>query len=139
MTLTGGCLCGAVRWETTGDPLWQAHCHCTSCRRATASPFTSFIGMRHEHVRWTGSPAAYASSPGVSRGFCGTCGTQLHFQSSRWPEETHLYAASLDDPTQYRPTAHVNWAEHMAWADLHDGLPKYPGMGGEAPADPDAP
>lgn len=136
---TGGCLCGTIRWRITAAPLWQAHCHCTSCRRATASPFTSFIGMRRSDVTWSGSAAVHRSSVGVRRGFCPDCGTQMYFESDRWPDETHLYAASLDDPSLYRPTAHVHWAEHIGWADLHDGLPKYPDVGGVSGPDPDAP
>ncbi|MEX0284971.1 MAG: GFA family protein [Paracoccaceae bacterium] len=137
--LTGRCLCHAIRWETSGNPLWQAHCHCDSCRRSTASPFTSFIGMRRQDVTWTGELAAYNSSPGVTRQFCPRCGTQMSFEADQWPEETHLYAACLDDPSLYQPTAHVHWAEHVSWADLHDQLPKFPAVGGNSAPDPNAP
>ncbi len=61
---TGRCLCGATRYRCTAAPLWQAHCHCESCRRATASPFTSFFGIANTAWEWTGAaPATYQSSP----------------------------------------------------------------------------
>ena len=102
MTSTHGrCLCGAVRFAF--DPagvLWRGHCHCESCRRQTSSPFTTFFGLRNSAWRWTGAaPEIYRSSPGVRRYFCPTCGTPMAFASTRYPEETHFYAARLDDPT----------------------------------------
>ncbi|MFC2970056.1 GFA family protein [Acidimangrovimonas pyrenivorans] len=122
--MTGGhCLCGAVRFEFDGAPLWQAHCHCESCRRNCSAPFTSFLGVADGSWRWTGAaPAAYASSPGVARMFCPTCGTPMAFRSERWPDEIHFYAASLDDPAAYAATRHVHWDEHLPWVHLCDGL-----------------
>lgn len=120
---TGRCLCGAVAYEFTGPPNWQAHCHCESCRRNCSAPFTSYFGISHGKWRWTGAvPAIYASSPGVRRHFCATCGTPMAFEGETWPHEIHFYAASLADPTAFRPTAHVNFNEHLPWVVLDDGL-----------------
>ena len=67
---TGHCLCKAVTYRCDAQPLWQGHCHCESCRRATASPFTSFLGVRNGTWSWTGQqPASYNSSPGTWREF----------------------------------------------------------------------
>lgn len=122
---TGRCLCKAVTYRCDAQALWQAHCHCESCRRATASPFTSFFGMRDGSWSWTGAPpATYLSSPATWRDFCPHCGTQMSFRSARWPGETHFYAATLDDPLAYQPTVHVNYAEHLPWVRLSDDLPR---------------
>ena len=122
---TGRCLCGAVSFVCEAEPLWQAHCHCTSCRRATASAFTSFFGMAEDHWHWTGStPATYRSSPGVQREFCPTCGTQMTYRSTAFPGECHFYAATLDDPAAFTPTVHVHSAERLPWVHLSDGLPQ---------------
>lgn len=122
---TGRCLCGAVRYRFDGAPNWQAHCHCESCRRATSSPFTSFFGVSHGRWLWTAAkPAAFASSAGVLRHFCARCGSPMAYQSDRWPEELHFYAASLDTPAEYRPEMHVHWAEHLPWLHLADDLPR---------------
>ncbi len=67
------------------------------------------------------------SSAGVSRGFCGACGTQVLYQNEIWPTETHLYAATLDDPTLFEPAAHFHFAERVPWLRVVDDLPKYPG------------
>lgn len=121
---TGGCLCRAVTFRCDAEPLWQSHCHCESCRRATASPFTSFLGVRNGTWAWTGErPATYSSSPGVWRDFCPHCGTQMAYRSTRYPDEMHFYAATLDDPSAYQPTAHEHSAERLPWIHLSDGLP----------------
>ena len=123
--LTGHCLCGATRFEATATPLWQAHCHCESCRRATASAFTSYFCITDGHWRWTGSaPATYGSSPGVWRDFCGTCGTQMAFRATRYPGEIHFYAATLTDPARFEPSVHVHSDEALPWLHLSDGLPR---------------
>ncbi|WP_165352763.1 GFA family protein [Loktanella sp. IMCC34160] len=124
--LTGRCLCGAVRWETDGPVLWAGHCHCDSCRRATSAPFTTFFGVPRDGVVWTGQLADHVTSGGsVRRQFCPDCGSQLTYQSTRWPEETHLYAASLDDPSQITPAAHFHFEEKLPWLAITDDLPKY--------------
>lgn len=120
----GRCLCGAVTYAFTGPPLWQAHCHCESCRRATSSPFTSFFGVAHAHFRWTGTPpVARESSPGVRRFFCAACGSPMAYQDRDRTDEIDLYAATLSDPRHYAPERHVHWNERLPWVRLADGLP----------------
>lgn len=76
---------------------------------------------------WTGLVTARASTNGVERGHCGVCGAQLYYRAEVWPDETHLYAATLDDPTAFKPEAHYHWAERVPWLIIADDLPKYPG------------
>ena len=125
--LTGRCLCGAIRYAADeAHILWRSHCHCESCRRQTSSPFTTWFSVRNGHWRWLGeAPASYASSPGVLRRFCATCGTPMAFQSEKYPDATDFYAASLDNPTSFRPDFHTHWQEHLPWIDLNDGLPRH--------------
>ena len=126
---TGRCLCGAVTYRFTGRPKWQGHCHCESCRRQTSSALASFIGVHADSFAWTGAePRAFASSPGVIRRFCATCGTPMSYEADRFPGEVHLYAASLDDPAAYRPRFHVFVAEQVPWLELADGLVRHEGV-----------
>lgn len=124
---TGRCFCGQVTWQSDGPVNWAGHCHCDSCRRACSSPMTSFFGIDRDKVRWQGEIAVHASTPEVQRGFCPTCGCQVYYQSDHWPHETHLYAASLDDPSKFVPRAHFHWAEKLDWLHIDDDLPKYAG------------
>lgn len=88
---------------------------------------TSFFGVSRAQVEWKGARSFFNSSPGVTRGFCRKCGTPIHYMSTRWPGEIHLIAATLDDPTLFKPTAHIHWAERVSWFDSDDGLPTYDG------------
>ncbi|MEM7505887.1 MAG: GFA family protein [Pseudomonadota bacterium] len=133
---TGRCLCGAVRFALSGPFNWQGHCHCESCRRATASPMTSFLGVPNAQWRWTGAqPQMYESSPGVRRWFCGRCGSPMAYDADQFPGETHFFAATLDQPENYAPTFHVFAGEQLGWMKLADELPRFEGMVGTARLD----
>jgi hypothetical protein len=132
----GRCLCGAIRFRATGAPKWVAHCHCESCRRQTASGFTTYAGYRASAVAFDGAvPSRYHSSPGVTRSFCPRCGSPLAFVGERWPDEIHLFLANFDDPNDLAPKAHVNTAEQLGWIHLADGLPRFE-RSGQTPKKP---
>ncbi len=122
---SGRCQCGSISFKAQGEPLWTSHCQCESCRRACSSPLTSFIGFSSEQVAWRGVRRFYPSSDIAKRGFCPNCGTQMSFESTRWPGEVHLYAASLEDPNQYQPQMHSHWEERLSWCAWQDDLPKF--------------
>ncbi len=125
---TGHCLCGAPAFEYRGAVLFAGHCHCDSCRRQTASPFTTFVGVRNGAWAWTGAaPSVFESSPGQKRYFCTTCGAPVAYTSARWPDEIHFYAALLKDPQTFKPTEHYHWEERLHWAAPRDDLPKHTG------------
>ncbi len=129
----GHCLCRATRFAAQGAPDWVAHCHCESCRRATASPVTTFAGYKDAAVNWSGeAPRVFNSSPGVARGFCGRCGTPLFYRTERRPEDIDLYLSTFEDPTAFEPQFHVFAAEQLAWLRMGDGLPRYAGGGADS-------
>jgi hypothetical protein len=126
LTTTGRCLCGAIRYEFRGPPEWVVHCHCDSCRRQVSSPLATFVGVLHKNFRFTaGAPNTYASSPGVSRSFCGACGSPIAYEAERLPDEIHLFHGTLDDPSHLAPAAHVFTEEQVSWFEVHDDLPRY--------------
>jgi hypothetical protein len=125
--LRGGCLCGAVRYEATGAPLWVVHCHCVECRRACGAAFATWAGYRATRVRFTTStPKTFASSPDVIRRFCETCGTPLSYESTRFPGELHLMTGTFDAPNLLTPTGHVWTDEALPWALHEDGFKRRP-------------
>ena len=131
----GRCLCGAITFAYEGKPLWVAHCHCESCRRATASPVTTFLGVASQGFRWTSSaPQVFESSPGVRRSFCGLCGSPLAYEADRFPGEVQLYVATLDDPGAIEPRGHVHVAEQLPWFEVLDALPRYARAGSDGAA-----
>lgn len=125
VTRDGRCLCGAVRYRVTGEPIWASHCHCESCRRATSAAFATYAGFDRERFEITaGEPAIYRSSPGVERRFCRQCGSPITYESVRWPTETHIFLCGLEDPTSIEPTAHTHTDEQLPWVHLGDSLPR---------------
>ena len=123
----GHCLCGAIRYTCDAPPLWQAHCHCESCRRATSSPFTACFAVADGHWRWTGAkPAAFNSGPGagVRRSCYATCGSQMTYRADDTPGDMHLWSASLDAPRRFAPTHNDFDEEALPWVRLDDGLPR---------------
>jgi len=123
---TGGCLCGAVQYSFTGDPLWSGYCHCVSCRRNTGGVVACFVGLRPQQLQWTfGQCREYESSSDVWRGFCSDCGTPISYRAARWPNEIHLYTGTLDQPARHPPQFHVFCSEQLSFFDTVDDLPRY--------------
>ncbi len=127
----GRCFCGVITFEFNAPPNWVAYCHCESCRRATSSPVTTYIGVPYSEFRYvSGSPKTYQSSPGVRRRFCGSCGSQMAFESDEYPGEIHLFAATFDDPEALAPRGHVHTGEQLSWFETADALPRFDRAGG---------
>ena len=125
-SLSGRCLCRAIGFTVSGEPLKVVHCHCESCRRTTSSPLTTFVIVRRADFRYTqGTPTVYASSQGVRRSFCARCGSPLAYESDQRPDAIDLYACSLSDPAAVAPQAHVHADEQLPWLETLDDLPRY--------------
>ncbi len=131
VVLAGGCMCGAVRYEARGEALGIGHCHCRSCRRHSGAPVVTYVGFNADRVRFSGRERSlYNSSPGVQRAFCGLCGTPLTWEgctsaSSGAIIEFHI--GTLDHPDGFVPRDHTYYGERIAWFDVADNLPRYPG------------
>ena len=123
--LTGRCFCGAVTWKSSGSILWAAICHCIDCRRAASADYASWFGVHRSSLSWEGPRHALQSSEGIIRSFCGSCGSPMSFETAVFPDQTHLYANSLDVASVYRPQAHIFWSERVPWLTSHDQLPKH--------------
>ncbi len=126
----GGCMCGAVRYEASGEPFWVGHCHCPSCRRHTGAPVVTFVAFKEHQVAFPkGERRIYNSSPGVERAFCGQCGTPLTWEGqSEVPERgmiVEFYISTFDDPNAFIPTHHLWHKDRIAWFDVADELPRY--------------
>ena len=122
----GGCQCGAVRYQITGEPIMAAICHCSMCRRANAAPVVAWVMFEQSQVSFTNSPKEYASSPEATRGFCSTCGTQISFTAEYIPGLIDITVGSLDQPGSIKPDLHYWHSEHLAWVEFADGLPRHP-------------
>lgn len=124
--LTGGCLCGAVRFRVSGTPIYVAHCHCGMCRKASGAPVVTFARFPLGGFAFTkGKPKTYRSSRKNRRGFCAKCGAQLCFIAGDKPESIGLNVGCLDAPEKLTPTSHIYADTMIPWLHMRDGLPRH--------------
>ena len=128
-TLSGGCLCGDVRYEVRGAPVYVFHCHCSMCRRAGGAAFQTWAGFEADALTITqGATEGYKSSSFAIRRFCGRCGGQL-FYSYTGDQTPPLWVTvgSLDRPESLTPERHIFAADSVPWLHMADGLPRTEG------------
>ncbi len=129
--LTGGCMCGAVRYETTGESLRVINCHCGSCRKHTGAPVATLPVYKAAQVKFSGDERKiYESSSGVGRAFCAECGAALTFEADLrgYGPICAIHIGSFDNPDALIPTAHSFYSERISWFDVADNLPRYEGF-----------
>jgi hypothetical protein len=127
---TGGCLCGAVRYEIVGDLAPIQFCHCAMCRRASGAAFAANMPVRVADFRVTRGQEAlkrFESSPGKSRVFCGGCGAPIISRSLSDPGMVRVRAGGLDEPSGAVGGFHFYVDDAAAWAPMDDTLPRHPG------------
>ena len=133
MNLSGGCHCGAIRYDVEGDPQHVALCHCSDCRRSAGAPLVSWAAFSEDELTVTqGQPITFNSSGAAMRSFCGTCGTGLFYRNADMlPGIVDIQSVTLDDPEALPPAAHIQVAERLHWMDDLDTLTRFerfPGM-----------
>ena len=133
---TGGCLCGALRYEAQGRPM-MGHCYCADCRKASGSGFIPFMGFAASAVRISGASVAFVSRSArgtdATRNSCPVCGG-LVFGGERGVDESHtIYAGSLDDPSLFQPRIAIFNRGRPDWAAVPVGLAVFEEMPGERP------
>ena len=131
VTITGGCLCGAVRYEVTGFFLRAGHCHCSRCRRHSGAAVLTQGRVRREDFRLlSGQEVIRVYLPAEDaavKAFCGRCGSSLF--GGTWPEgpEVSIRLGSVDGDPGIRPQVHTFVDSRAPWDKITDDLPQYPG------------
>jgi hypothetical protein len=128
--LTGGCLCGAVRYTASGKPIVVRTCWCRLCQKLGAGSATVNVGFRAEDVSLTGQLTEYASTADsgtvLRRGFCPVCGTPVTSQAETRKHQIFLRAGTLDDPEQIKPQMTIWTSAAPSWAAIDPSLPTNP-------------
>lgn len=131
-TYSGGCACGAIRYECTADPIAAGHCHCRACQRASGAGHASHLMLPKGAMSVTGELAFYDAPADsgniISRGFCSDCGSPVLTRNSGMPDMIAVRAASLDEPEKFQPMLVVYSENAHAWDPIQEGLPSFPGM-----------
>ena len=134
-SFSGGCACGAIRYECTADPVFSWNCHCRDCQRASGSAFCPVSYVPKTVLSSTGTVTYYEvkaeSGRAVSRGFCPQCGSPVFILAELVPDLIGVWAASRDEPDQFQPAVNVWTASGQPWDEMHAVLPVCP----KAPTD----
>lgn len=135
---TGGCACGDIRYEITGEPLGAGQCHCRDCQYASGGgPANAFV-VPNDSLRVSkGEPRSYESESAKGnravRKFCPRRGTPLFGERSGAPGLTVVMAGSLDDPSVFNPTT-VGWVSAAPpWAHIDSRLQAFDRNVGDYP------
>ena len=131
---TGGCLCGALRFEARGTPAFMGHCYCGDCRKASGSGFIPFMSFAADAVRITGAArqtiAKSVRGTDAVRNFCPSCGGLVFGGIVGKDTEHTIYAGALDDPALFRPAIAIFNRDRPDWAPLPPGLKVFETMPG---------
>ena len=134
--ITGGCLCGAVRYVSDAEPALVAVCHCSTCQKNTGSAFSLNIGVPSSSVSVTGkSLATYEDHTGASgkpffRAFCSRCGSPIYDRGEAYSGITFIKAGTLDDPSWVKPGIHMWCADKQPWVAIEEAAAQVPGSPG---------
>jgi hypothetical protein len=130
VTLTGACLCGAVRFEVTEPPLSASYCHCTRCQRRTGTAASANARVAPGSVRILAGEElvrSYAPPDGSFKDFCSECGGALWSRDRATGEIAGVRLGTLDADPGIRPQWHQYTAYAVPWEPIpDDGLPRHP-------------
>ena len=128
-SISGGCLCGAVRYHADAEPVFSIKCYCTDCRKTSGSAHAALIGFPKSAVAIEGQITRYVSKADsgndATRAFCPTCGAGVYALASAMPDLIFLRASTLDDVSVFKPQIAV-WASRAPhWDPVSDTLPAF--------------
>jgi hypothetical protein len=128
--LSGSCLCGAVTYSCSADPLFTAVCHCADCQKQTGTAFSVIVGVPRDAFEVKGELAEHTtigsdSHKETHRHFCGDCGSPIMSLAESLPGVALIKAGTLDDRSWLEPQLHVWHASAQPWAADLDERPVF--------------
>ena len=128
MTMTGQCLCGAVRYAIEGDLQMCGVCHCKNCQRQAGSAYSVLVAVADEQIEIKGDLTTYDdhadSGNVVHRHFCGTCGSPVKTSLPTQPGMTYIKAGTLDDTSVLHPQMHFWTDSKQDWVTVDEDIPQ---------------
>lgn len=132
MTITGGCLCKAVRYEISSEPITARTCWCRDCQYWAAGGSTTNVVFKKDTVKVSGALHDYASLAAsgnhMHRRFCPGCGTPVFSEADERPNLLIVRAGTLDNPDVAQPAMTIWVASAPRWACISETLPKFDGQ-----------
>jgi hypothetical protein len=129
---SGGCLCGALRYEARGEPLHAGYCYCADCRKASGSGFIPFMGFSARAIRFTGQPKQFVSKAfhggEAVRNSCPVCYSLVFGGVIGETDSFTIYVGSLDDPSLFHPKVAIFNKSRPHWVPLPPDLKVFEAM-----------
>lgn len=130
---TGGCACGAIRYRTAHEPVFQNHCQCRDCQRRSGTghgSWLTFAASAEMSITGTATHWDLAGDSGqVKRhAFCPVCGTSVFLRFVAMPDLIAVPASSLDEPERFQPQVLTYRARALAWDRIDPSLPAFERM-----------
>lgn len=124
----GGCLCGEVRFEITGEIQDIVYCHCSQCRKAQGSAYATNGNVDVKAFKFISGErelTGYKSSPGQTKYFCKHCGSPIISKSKSSPDKVRVRLGTIETDISERPGAHIFASSKANWEEIEGSLPQY--------------
>jgi hypothetical protein len=130
---TGGCACGAIRYEIPSQPVSMSHCQCRHCQQKSGTghgSYLTFLQRKDITLEGTATEWNIAGDTGTvkTRAFCPTCGAPVYMTFKAFPDVFVVHAASLDDPSRFKPQKVMFSSSGHAWDLIDPALPRFERM-----------
>jgi hypothetical protein len=133
-TITGGCLCGAVRYTAEADAASATVCHCRDCQKFTGSVFAALVMVSKEALKIEGMPKTFRGVGGsgkpILRHFCGECGSSIAEEPGTRPGKVILTVGTFDNPSVATPAREIFRDDAVPWVQVQGDIPRFPKMPG---------
>lgn len=124
--ITGGCQCGAIKYESDSDPIIGLHCYCRQCQRITGAGHASQFGLPQAGVRMTGEVSKFElvadSGNAVTSCFCPKCGSPIYKTTSGMPDLQFFHVGTLENPEAFSATRAVWTSQKLPWDQLDPAI-----------------
>ena len=130
--LSGGCLCGSIRYTILQQPILAYTCNCRFCQKDTGTAYRSALAILNENVELIGKDFSVYTYKSVEHGrelyknFCSDCGTTISLKTERFPERQVIMIGTLDDPSQIELSTHMFAEEAFDWVEFPKDHVVYP-------------
>lgn len=130
--LSGGCLCGSIRYTILQQPILAYTCNCRFCQKDTGTAYRSALAILNENVELIGKDFSVYTYKSVEHGrelyknFCPNCGTTISLKTERFPERQVIMIGTLDDPSQIELSTHMFAEEAFDWVEFPKDHVVYP-------------
>jgi hypothetical protein len=133
-TISGGCLCGKVRYTAATEPMFVGLCHCSDCQIFTGSAFAVVIALPKPAVTVSGVLKGFAkpgsSGKPIERLFCPECGASIMDEAQAMPGIVMIAGGTLDDKTWVKPKSQIYCASAQPWVQLGGDMERFEGIPG---------